>query len=612
VGDEENHLEGDWNSVVKPALIASSDDRPRFLAVIGLYRMAIADSASLRTLRAASEELPQELGSLFTLIYDNTPGGQEAPTLPMDIHYHTAGQNDGLAAAFNFALEAAQAERYDWLITLDQDTQLPPDFLTRIAAIAHDLKNERSIAAIAPRILGDGRVLSPNWFWAGAVPRWFPRGYVGVPPHPTFAFNSASVLRVSALLQVQGYSPWFWLDNSDSYLYHRLHLYGKRVFVAGDLEVSHHFSMLDKNRRMSIARYRNALMAESAFWDLSMNRFAGLERTARLVGRWAKHILQHDPRDLRKETEFAIKRRLIQSRRSRVDCWARELELQSPHQIERKSARPETPRKISVCMAACNGEKFIREQLHSVLCQLGSNDEVIVVDDASEDQTRTVIAGCYDHRVHLIRHQSRQGIVSSFEHAIRSASGDVLFLCDQDDIWSPNKVSEVMRVFTERPDVSLVVTNLKVIDESGAIVSDQSVSCRRPFDARVLPNLLSNRFQGSAMAFRSSLIQEVLPFPQGCNVLHDAWIGLRNTVTGGQSYYLEKDLLLYRRHTQNASRPLGIFQKLLKRVRLVAALALRWLSDKQTRNDATLPRAWGVGRRRTPVARLRPSSEVRS
>jgi glycosyltransferase involved in cell wall biosynthesis len=583
---------------VKPAPIATSNDRPRFLAVIGLYQMAVANSASSRTLQVAFEQLQRELGSLSTLIYDNTPGAQDVPTLPVDVRYHAAGQNNGLAAAFNFALEAAQAAKCDWLITLDQDTELPPDFLTRIATIAHGLRDEPAIAAIVPQIVGDGRVLSPNWFWAGAVPRWFPQGYVGVPPHRTFAFNSASVLRVSALLQIQGYSPWFWLDNSDSYLYHRLHLYGKRVFVAGDLKVSHHFSMLDKKNRMSIARYRNALIAESAFWDTSMNCFAGLERTVRLVGRWAKHVLQRDPRELRKETEFAIKRRLVESRISRVECWARELELQRPCQIEQGNTHPRTPRKASVCMAACNGEKFIYEQLMSVLCQLGSNDEVILVDDASEDQTRSVIAGFRDDRLRLIRHESRQGIVSSFEHAIRSASGDVLFLCDQDDIWPPNKVSEVMRVFIERPEVSLVVTNLEVIDEKGAIIGDSTVKVRRPFDARVLPNLFSNRFQGSAMAFRSSLIQEVIPFPQGCNVLHDAWIGLRNTVAGGQSYYLDRDLLLYRRHAQNASRPLGIFQKMLKRGRLVTALGLRWFQDKQARRDAIPP--LGLRRKAAP------------
>jgi glycosyltransferase involved in cell wall biosynthesis len=561
-----------------------------FLAVIALYRMRPSDSASLTTLEAATARLSSELGTLDILVYDNTPGAdqQRPPELPDHVSYYASGHNDGVASAFNYGLVSAQQRNCDWLITLDQDTALPADFLDRIARIAQKIKNEPSIAAIVPQITGDGRMLSPNWFWAGAVPRWFPKGYTGVPPHPTFAFNSASILRVSALQQIRGYSPWFWLDNSDSYLYHRLHLFGKRVFVAGDIQVDHQFSMLDKKHRMSISRYRNILTAESAFWDTSMNRLAGLERTARLIGRWGKQLLDHGANALRKETALAIKKRLFTSRKSRIESWKRESKSWNVFPRSLENARSTTHLKISVCMAARNGEKFIREQLASVIPQLGLGDELVIVDDASEDRTRDVVAGFRDDRLLLIKHQARQGIVSSFEHAIRSASGDIIFLCDQDDVWSPNKASRVVEVFCEHPEVSLVMTNLAVIDESGARLDPKSDN-RRSFDARFLPNLFSNRFQGSAMAFRSSLIPQILPFPRGRHVLHDAWIGLRNTVTGGQTYYLNEDLLLYRRHSQNASHRLNNVQRILKRTRLLWALALRDLRDIRARSDLTAP-----------------------
>ncbi len=176
---------------------------------------------------------------------------------------------------------------------------------------------------------------------------------------------------------------------------------------------------------------------------------------------------------------------------------------------------------------------------------------------------------------------SREGIVSTFEHAIRSASGDILFLCDQDDVWPPDKVSRVTRVFCERPDVSLVVTNLRTIDENGRMADSSSVTDgRRHFDARLLPNLFSNRFQGSTMAFRSSVIRGVLPFPRGCHLLHDAWIGVRSTIAGGKCYYLDEELLLYRRHSNNASQPLNMVDKLLKRLRLITALAVYEFRDR--------------------------------
>ncbi len=580
------------SSVMELTQSTTSDDRPHFLAVIALYRMRPSDSASLATLKAAAAQLSPDLGTLDILIYDNTPGAdpQMPPELPDQVGYYASGRNDGVASAFNSGLVSALQRKCDWLITLDQDTSLPPDFLDRVARVAQKIKHEPSVAAIVPQITGDGRMLSPNWFWAGAIPKWFPRGYVGIPPHHTFAFNSASVLRVSALRQIQGYSRSFWLDNSDSHLYHRLHLYGKKVFVAGDIQVDHQFSMLDRKNRMSLSRYRNVLKSESFFWDTSMNRLAGIERTVRLIGRWCKQVADRHSKELRKETALGIRRRLFSSRRSRVASWQRELELSEAELSEAELLRASRENlesiqrvvqpKISVCMAARNGEKFIREQVDSVLRQLRSGDELIIVEDASEDRTRDLVADFRDDRLFLIRHECRQGIVRTFEHAIRSATGDVIFLCDQDDVWPANKVSRVMKVFSEHPEVSLVVTNLKVIDEDGRMSADQKAGNRRPFDARLLPNLLSNRFQGSTMAFRSSLIQEVLPFPQGCHVLHDAWIGLRNTVAGGRCYYLNEDLLLYRRHLQNASHRLNIVQQILKRSRLLLALALRQLRDK--------------------------------
>ena len=429
----------------QPECRTAPDPRPglRIFAVIPLYGIMALESAGFRTLRIAASYLAPELGDLRILLYDNTPGavGGKPPILPGYVDCHASCRNDGLAAAYNFALEQAQRDKCEWLITLDQDTEVPPDFLTRVATIAHAIRNESSIAAIVPQLIGDGRMLSPNWFWAGAVPRWFPKGYIGIPSHPTFAFNSGSMLRISALRQIRGYSQWFWLDNCDSYLFHRLHSYGKRVFVAGDIQVGHEFSMLDQTKRMSILRYHNILMAETAFWDISMNRLAGCERTLRLIGRWCKTAFDSKSQDLRGEAARAIKRRLFVSRRRRIEEWKGEMEAERPWLNEKRAHEGEAGQKISFCMATYNGERFVVEQLASILPQLAPEDEVVVIDDKSSDSTSELVAGFGDARIRLIEHQERQGVVCSFEDAVRSASGDILFLCDQDDIWAPDKVS---------------------------------------------------------------------------------------------------------------------------------------------------------------------------
>jgi GT2 family glycosyltransferase len=303
----------------------------RFLAVIGLYQTAAHQSATFQSLQEACSQLHCDRGRISILLYDNTPGEACSTELAPNVRNYKTGQNNGLAEAFNFGLEMAEGEDCDWLITLDQDTTLPINFLTRLAEIAERVKDDLSIAAIVPQICGDGRMLSPNWFWAGAIPRWFPKGFVGIPKHPTFAFNSASTLRVSALREIGGYSPWFWLDHSDSLLYYELNRRGKRIFLAGDLQVNHNFSMLDKHTRMSVSRYHNMLLAEAAFWDLAMNPLARMERAARLFRRWCGYAITGDQPAFRKETAAALKQRLFCSKASRLKFWKNEMRRLRPH-----------------------------------------------------------------------------------------------------------------------------------------------------------------------------------------------------------------------------------------------------------------------------------------
>lgn len=99
---------------------------------------------------------------------------------------------------------------------------------------------------------------------------------------------------------------------------------------------------------------------------------------------------------------------------------------------------------ISVCMATYNGEKYIKEQLKSILKQLGPCDEVVISDDGSKDNTKDVIDSIEDKRIHYYVNSGTHGFTHNFENALRHASGNFIFLSDQDDIWMDNKVSIVM------------------------------------------------------------------------------------------------------------------------------------------------------------------------
>lgn len=203
---------------------------------------------------------------------------------------------------------------------------------------------------------------------------------------------------------------------------------------------------------------------------------------------------------------------------------------------------------ISVCMATYNGAKYIRKQVDSILPQLGDDDELIISDDGSTDETLSVLKDINDYRIKVVLNSSgTHGVVPNFENALRHAKGDVIFFSDQDDIWAEKKVEVMMKALQ---NVDLVVHDALIMDKDGN-VSDVNYFSIRPPHKGYWSNLYRNCFMGSCMAFRASLLPKVLPFPR--HVLwHDMWIGLVASREGRVKFINDK-LLYYRRHGDNAS-----------------------------------------------------------
>jgi glycosyltransferase involved in cell wall biosynthesis len=204
-------------------------------------------------------------------------------------------------------------------------------------------------------------------------------------------------------------------------------------------------------------------------------------------------------------------------------------------------------------MAAFQGERYIGAQLRSILHQLTSNDEVIVVDDASTDATCQVISKMQDPRIILVRNPSNQGVLRSFETALSRAAGQIIFLSDQDDLWLPQKVEAVVRSFSTDPDLMLVASDATLIDEDGVQIGDSFYANRGKFRAGLFSNLIIGKYHGCTMAFRSSLLQAALPFPRAKEAHHDTWIGCVNALFGGKTKYIAEPLVAYRRHSTNVT-----------------------------------------------------------
>jgi len=233
---------------------------------------------------------------------------------------------------------------------------------------------------------------------------------------------------------------------------------------------------------------------------------------------------------------------------------------------------------ISVCLASYNGALYIEKQLRSILCQLSESDEIIIVDDCSTDSTLTVINDITDTRIHVYCNGYNEGVIKTFERSINYAIGDIIYLCDQDDVWHANKVEMFECVFEKNPDVMLVLSDARVIDDNGKVIAESFYKKRGAFVSGVLPNIIKNKYLGCTMAFRKFLVDKVLPFP-GNIPMHDIWIGIICAIYG-KDYFINTSLIDYRRHQNNASpeKRQGFVQMVLWRWSLLNNLCLRMVA----------------------------------
>jgi glycosyltransferase involved in cell wall biosynthesis len=204
---------------------------------------------------------------------------------------------------------------------------------------------------------------------------------------------------------------------------------------------------------------------------------------------------------------------------------------------------------ISVCMAVFNGERYLEEQLRSVLVQLANDDEVIVVDDCSLDGSVDLIRHIDDPRIILLQNKANSGPAASFERAFSLAKGKYIFLSDQDDIWEPDKVAIICRIFDSSNSL-VVVSDARVVDANRNTLMD-SLFRWRGSRAGFWRNLYKNGFVGCCMAVRSDAKSFLLPFPTIVG-MHDEWIGLCSSLAG-RVEFIDSKLIDYRRHAANVT-----------------------------------------------------------
>jgi glycosyltransferase involved in cell wall biosynthesis len=273
---------------------------------------------------------------------------------------------------------------------------------------------------------------------------------------------------------------------------------------------------------------------------------------------------------------------------------------------QRMDARP----LISIVMATYNGERFLRDQLDSLLALTYENIELIVSDDGSDDGTMDILREyTFDFPTMIVNNPGPHGPTGNFGNALRYVKGEYVALCDQDDIWEPDKLETLLEHIE---DYDIVYGRVKAIDIDGKRHGNPAIKAAYETDNSKLYRfdnyLFTNHMLGCASLIRTDLIKPLLPFSEEV-VFHDWWIVLAGIVRGGGICFVDKEVISYRQYGENTAYTFfnnpGFQDKLYRFNRFIAG-ELDGELDKQDRMLVEIHRNWcklyGCFANITPVA----------
>ena len=215
--------------------------------------------------------------------------------------------------------------------------------------------------------------------------------------------------------------------------------------------------------------------------------------------------------------------------------------------------------KLSVALCTYNGEKHIKEQLDSILNQTVHVNEIIICDDKSDDNTFKILQ-CYQEKhpsiFKLFLNERTLRSVKNFEKALSLCTGEITFLCDQDDCWHPNKVEVFTKNFEANPQNLAFCSNGYLMDKNSKVMSDHFPKWD-VYEKYLCENKFINNFNfitqkgnfstGATMAVKTEFAKSTIPFPELENFHHDEWLTLLATAYGKMTFIPEK-LINYRVH----------------------------------------------------------------
>lgn len=238
---------------------------------------------------------------------------------------------------------------------------------------------------------------------------------------------------------------------------------------------------------------------------------------------------------------------------------------------------------ISVCIATYNGARYIETQLNSIIDQLEINDEVIIVDDCSTDNTIKIIESFKDSRIKINKNEVNHGHVFSFNRALELSTKDIIFMSDQDDVWKVNRVF-LMKEKLLKSNTLLLSSNSEFINSQGDNLNYKIDGVDLRNSSNYYRNILDifigkTNYYGCLMAFKSELKKVLLPIPDFVES-HDLWIAMAGNILKSNIHC--NDITLSRRiHQTNASTiNRSIILKIKSRIIFFISLVLLFIRKK--------------------------------
>jgi len=213
--------------------------------------------------------------------------------------------------------------------------------------------------------------------------------------------------------------------------------------------------------------------------------------------------------------------------------------------------------KVDILLATYNGDKYLKEQIDSILSQTYTDFRLLISDDVSTDKTRKIIKEYVkkDKRIKAFLQKQNLGVTGNFEFLLKKVKSEYFMFSDQDDIWNLNKVEKSLNKI-EKTKSNLVFSDLRVVDKDLNVIYESYWELKG-FEKKIKKHCnfkglyLNNFITGSTIISRKELIEEILPLPKTTKyILHDYWVALIAS-QHGKIDYIDKSLIKYRQHKDN-------------------------------------------------------------